>query len=250
MAKQRNNRAAWLRGPLLPCSQEPEPLRRPYRIVLLGAPGVGKGTQAQLLAERLGACHLSTGEIFRTAKSLAKCQCSPAMNEALRAMQEGALVADDTVLHLIRERRGCLCCGGGFILDGFPRTVAQARALNELLKEQEVQLDAVVDYRLPGQQLIRRLSGRRTCAGCKAVFHITERPPKHDGICDHCGSALRQREDDRPEAIHTRLDTYAAQTAPLTAFYDSAGLLLPIDASGSPEAVLQQTIIALWTAVE
>ena len=245
-----NNRAAWLRGPVVSCSSAPAPKRHPFHIVLLGPPGVGKGTQAQLLAQRIGACALSTGDIFRTACLLADCQRSPAMNEALRAMRAGKLVPDQSVLQLIRERKGCLNCGGGFILDGFPRTVAQARALDELLAEFDVRLDAVLDFRCSTEQLIARLSGRRVCPDCKAVFHITQRPPIKNGTCDNCGGALRQREDDFTEAIRVRLDAYTQQTAPLTDFYARRGLLTAVDASGSPQDVLARAIDVLWTEVE
>ena len=245
-----NNRASWLRGPVVSCLNVPQRRRHPFHIVLLGAPGVGKGTQAQLLAQRIGACALCTGDIFRTACLLADCQRSPAMNEALRAMRAGKLVPDQTVLQLVRERKSCLNCGGGFILDGFPRTTAQARALDELLAELEITLDAVLDFRCPNEELIVRLSGRRVCPDCKAVYHITQRPPQKLGTCDTCGGALQQRDDDLPDAIRVRLETYHDQTAPLTDYYARRGVLAPVDASGSPDQVLQQAIEALWMEVE
>ena len=250
MPTPKNNKASWLRGPIAPCSAAPQRRRHPFHIVLLGPPGVGKGTQAQLLAQRVGACALSTGDIFRTACLLADCQRSPAMNEALRAMRGGKLVPDQTVLALIRERKSCLNCGGGFILDGFPRTVAQSQSLDELLREFDIRLDAVIDFRCSAQELISRLSGRRVCPDCKAVFHITQRPPRTQGVCDSCGGALRQREDDLPDAIRVRLDAYTEQTTPLTHYYGQRGLLTPVDASGSPDEVLKQTIDALWTEIE
>ena len=126
---------------------------------------------------------------------------------------------DDTVLNLIRERGVCLTCRGGFILDGFPRTVAQAEALEIILQSKNVQLDAVIDYHLPLEAIVARLSGRRTCTQCKAVFHTKTRPPKVAGVCDHCGGELMQREDDRPESIRVRLDAYHELTAPVTDFY-------------------------------
>ncbi len=240
MCSSTNNRAAWLRGPQASCSHPPDHSSRPYRLVLLGPPGVGKGTQAEMLSQTLGSCHLSTGDIFRSAKSLAPCQRSPAMDNALGCMKRGELVPDEIVLQLVRERADCLHCAGGFLLDGFPRTVGQAQALGDLLLQFDLSLDAVIDYRLPTDEIISRLSGRRTCSRCEAVYHVTSRPPKKAGICDHCGSPLTQREDDRPESIRVRLDAYEKQTAPLTRFYDKLNLLVPIDATGSPDEILAQ----------
>ena len=137
--------------------------KRPWRLVLLGAPGVGKGTQAELLRDHLGACPLSTGDVFRAAKTLPESDRSPAMVAALEHMSKGELVPDATVLEMVRERKACLCCPGGFLLDGFPRTVAQAEALAGLLVEVGVKLDAVVNFRLPIDEIVSRLSGRRTC---------------------------------------------------------------------------------------
>jgi len=216
-----------------------------YRLVLLGAPGVGKGTQAELLCAQLGTCHLSTGDIFRAAKTLDPSERTPALTAALEYMRRGELVPDDTVLALVKERIGCLRCEGGFLLDGFPRTVAQARALEELLREQNLKLDAVLSYELPLEKIIARLTGRRTCARCKAVFHVQTRPPKREGICDHCGGELYQREDDRPESIRVRMEAYEKSTAPLADFYRTRGLLVPIEAEGSPEDICQRSLAAL-----
>jgi len=241
----KHDRTAWLKGPGALCEMPPTETQRPWRLVLLGAPGVGKGTQAELLCERLGTCHLSTGDIFRAAKCLADGDRSPAMEAALSYMQRGELVPDRTVLSLVQERLGCLTCSGGFLLDGFPRTVAQAEALGDLLDSQQLQLDGVLDYSLPLEEVVNRLSGRRTCSGCKAVFHVVTRPPEKDGVCDHCGAALYQRDDDRPESVRVRLDTYAKSTAPLTEFYGARNLLVAISASGTPETVLERTLAAL-----
>jgi adenylate kinase len=241
----KSDRAAWLKGPAAQCSPPPGQADRPWRLVLLGAPGVGKGTQAELLAQRLGACHLSTGDVFRAAKSLPEEQRSRAMNEALDYMRTGRLVPDSTVLAMVRERKSCLRCAGGFLLDGFPRTVAQAEALNTLLQEERVKLDAVLNYELPIDEIVARLSGRRTCGKCKAVFHVTTRSPKKEGVCDHCGSALIQREDDRPESVRVRMETYAKSTAPLTDYYHGTGLLVSVSADGTPEEIFQRTIESL-----
>jgi adenylate kinase len=241
------NRAAWLQGPTGHCEERPPEMVGPWRLVLLGAPGVGKGTQADLLHQRLGACHLSTGDVFRAAGSQAECDQSPAIRDALAHMRRGELVPDSTVWELVRERKGCLHCGGGFILDGFPRTLAQAESLQKLLKYEEISLTAVVNYELSTEEIVARLSGRRTCAKCKAVYHIASLPPKVDGQCDRCGGKLFQREDDRPESVKVRLDAYERSTKPLLDFYEKSELLRKVPATGSPEEIYQRTIPAINT---
>lgn len=238
----KNDRAAWLKGPAAHCLTLPESPVHPRHFVLLGAPGVGKGTQAELLAARLGGCHLSTGDIFRAAKSLAACERSPALNLALDAMSKGELVTDETVLAMVKERTVCLRCGGGFLLDGFPRTVAQAEALTRLLADEQVELDAVLSYELPIDTIVARLSGRRTCENCKAVYHVQSKPPKAEGVCDGCGGNLIQREDDRPESVKVRMAAYESSTAPLAEYYRKQNLLVTIPAEGSPEAIYQRTV--------
>ena len=239
------DRAAWLKGGSAACNVKPESQARPRRLVLLGAPGVGKGTQAELLARRLGACQLSTGDVLRAAKSLDPCDRTPALNAALDFMHQGRLVPDETVLNIVRERVSCLRCEGGFLLDGFPRTVAQAEALERLLKQEELRLDAVLSYDLPIEKVVSRLSGRRTCAGCKAVYHVETRPPKQADVCDHCGGNLVQREDDRPESVRVRMDAYEKSTAPLVEYYRRRNLLISVSAEGSPEEILRRTLTAL-----
>ena len=215
------------------------------RLVLLGAPGVGKGTQAELLCAKLGTCHLSTGDIFRAAKSLDAADRSPALTAALDYMRRGDLVPDETVIAMVAERVGCLRCEGGFLLDGFPRTVAQAESLEKLLQGEKLGLSGVLSYDLPLEKVVARLSGRRTCAGCKAVFHVETRPSKVQGVCDHCGGKLYQREDDRPESIRVRMEAYEKSTAPLADFYRKRNLLIPIVAEGTPEEIFARTIKAL-----
>jgi adenylate kinase len=240
-----HDRSAWLKGPGVCCLTPPRETDRPWRLILLGAPGVGKGTQAELLAERLGTCHLSTGDVFRAAKGLSADELSPAMKTALDYMRRGELVPDATVLSMVRERRGCLRCQGGFLLDGFPRTVAQAEALQALLAEERLILDAVLNYELPLDEVVLRLSGRRTCASCKAVFHVRTRPSRAEGVCDHCGGRLYQREDDRPESIRVRLEAYEKSTAPLTDYYQQRGLLVTVSANGSPDEIFERSVAAL-----
>ena len=237
------DRAAWIKGPAFQCNPPPAAkAERAWRLVLLGAPGVGKGTQAELLRDRLGACPLSTGDVFRAAKTIPEADRSPAMAAALEHMRKGELVPDATVLDMVRERKECLRCPGGFLLDGFPRTVAQAEALAALLVEVGVKLDAVVNFCLPIDEIVARLSGRRTCAACKSVFHVTGRPPKVEGVCDHCGGQLVQREDDRPESVRVRMEAYDRSTAPLTDYFQKRGLLVQVDAHGSPEEIFQRTL--------
>ena len=240
-ATQDIDRPAWLLGPWAKCSTIPEASNNTWRLVLLGAPGVGKGTQAELLKQRLGACHLSTGDVFRAAKQQGGNK-SPAMKAALEYMRRGELVPDATVWDMVHERKSCLLHCHGFILDGFPRTMGQAESLKELMETEKLKISAVVDYELPVDEIVRRLSGRRTCEQCKSVFHITERPPKVMDVCDQCGGQLYQREDDRPEAITVRLQTYERSTAPLIQFYNELGLLMPISARGTPEEIFARTV--------
>ncbi len=238
----KNDRIAWLQGPAVKCEAVPEERKHPWRLVLLGAPGVGKGTQAELLAERLGACHLSTGDVFRAAAKCNDCDQSPAMKAALEYMRRGDLVPDTTVWEMVRERGDCILHCGGFILDGFPRTLGQAESLKQLMEQEKLSLSAVLNYELPVHEIVQRLSGRRTCEQCKSVFHVTERPPKVESVCDRCSGRLYQREDDRPESITVRLDVYERSTAPLIEFYKDLGLLVSIVAKGSPDEIAAQTM--------
>ena len=248
MNTEKNDCARWLQGPSAQCTVLPVECKSPWRLVLLGAPGVGKGTQAELLSHRLGACHLSTGDVFRAAGSRCDCDQTPAIKTAMEYMRRGSLVPDATVWEMVRERSSCLCCGGGFILDGFPRTVGQAEALKEHMERERLSLSAVVNYDLPLDEIVNRLSGRRTCKSCRAVFHLSSHPPVEPGVCDHCRAPLYQREDDRPESITVRLDAYHRSTAPLIEFYQDMGLLVTIPAEGSPDEIFERTIVTLRRA--
>jgi adenylate kinase len=233
---------AWITGsecPWDPSAVEPD---RAWRLVMLGAPGVGKGTLAELLHKRLGAAQLSTGDVFRAIESMPIEEQSPAIKTALEYMVRGQLAPDQTVIDLVRERRECLRWPAGFLLDGFPRTVSQAEALSEMLAEMDIQLDSVIDLFMPIDEIVTRLEGRRTCANCKTVYHVTSRPSKVPGVCDKCGGRLIQRDDDRPEAIRVRMEAYERSTAPLMDYYHKKDLLITIDAHGKPEEILQRTM--------
>ena len=242
-------RTAWFKGSDAPCEPLPESQGAPRHLVLLGPPGVGKGTQAEQLCRALGTCHLSTGDVFRAAQGLPECQRSPALATALEAMRRGELVSDGTVVDLVRERACCLSCRGGFLLDGFPRTVAQAEALDGMLSGLGIALDGVISYELPLDEIIVRLSGRRVCGACKAVYHVAARPPKAEGICDNCGGDLAQREDDRPESIRVRMDAYERSTRPLVDYYRETGRLLVVSAVGPPEEILERSLDLLGDRV-
>lgn len=167
------------------------------------------------------------------------------MRQAREYMRRGELVPDSIVWEMVRERQDCLRCQGGFILDGFPRTISQAQSLQGLAEQEGIALTAVINYELPAMEIVARLGGRRTCEKCKAVYHVTERPPATAGICDRCQGRLFQREDDRPESIRVRLQAYDRSTAPLIEFYDRLGLLVRVAAAGSPESICKRTLVAL-----
>ena len=238
------DRTAWLQGGDAVCLQPPPEVHRTWRLILLGPPGAGKGTQAERLSRVLGACPLSTGDVFRAARGHVL-QPGSALAEAQRHMERGQLVPDETVLGIIRERNRCLHCKGGFMLDGFPRTLAQARALDGFLATEKLKLDVVVSYEVPEEALVARLSGRRVCPRCKAVFHVEKHPSRISGICDHCGGELIQRADDHVEPIKVRLAAYLAETKPLADYYRRQGLLVAVSADGEPGEVLARTLDAL-----
>lgn len=215
------------------------------RLVLLGAPGAGKGTQASLLEQRLDLCALSTGDLLRGLQEASGSRLSEAEREALDHMRRGELVPDGTVVALVAEQVDCLHHPRGFLLDGFPRTLAQARALDELLRVGGLGLDAVLSYELPLEAIVARLGGRRTCFACRAIYHVETRPPRRSGVCDRCGGALGQRDDDRPEAVRTRMQTYERETAPLATYYQEQGLLCPVPAHGTPEEIFERSLVRL-----
>ena len=238
-----SNREGWFRGSSVACEPAPFPRKRTYRLVLLGPPGVGKGTQAELLCDRLGTCHLATGDLFRASSCVA--EPSPAMAAALAAMRRGELVSDELVMSMVRERPGCLRCHGGFLLDGIPRTLAQAETLEIILGELGVALDAVLSYELPLEEIVDRIGGRRICVNCDAVYHTTTRPPAKEATCDLCGGALTQRKDDHPDVVRVRMQTYAEVTPPLTEFYAERKKLISISAQGQPDEIFERSLQCL-----
>jgi len=204
------------------------------KLVFLGPPGVGKGTQAQMISEELGAKHLSTGDMLREA-------VAGGTSVGLKAkvfMDKGELVPDEVIIALVRDRITKPDCEKGFILDGFPRTTPQAEALDVMLNECNMLLDGVVSFTVSDKELIRRLGGRRTCPSCGATFHIESKQPKEEGICTNCSGELITRDDDQPEAITRRLQVYEDKTSPLIAYYQNKGLLRSVDASASPDVVM------------
>jgi adenylate kinase len=203
------------------------------RVLLLGPPGAGKGTQARLLQDALGVPQISTGDMLREAQH----NGSALGQSARRYMEAGQLVPDEVVIGLVAERLGGADCASGFILDGFPRTVPQARALGELLDGRGNGLDAVVTVDVPESELIRRLSGRLVCRDCGAMFHRELNPPAVADRCDRCGGGLYQREDDHPDRIAVRLALHAREMAPLEQFYRQAGLLRPVAGTGTRDDV-------------
>jgi adenylate kinase len=211
------------------------------RLVLLGPPGAGKGTQAEFVASHLSVPKISTGDIFR-----ANVQASTALGvEARRYMDSGQLVPDEVTINMVRDRLAEPDAADGFLLDGFPRTVPQASALDKLLVDLGVGLDVVLELVVDDDEVIRRLSGRRTCRGCGKIWHIIFDPPIHDGICDRCGNELYQRDDDKADTVAERLRVYARDTSPLVTFYGAQCKLVGIDATGPVEDVTGRAIDAL-----
>lgn len=204
-------------------------------LVFLGAPGVGKGTQADKVAAQYGVLKISTGDLLREA---VRNQTKLGL-EAKGYMDQGKLVPDSVVIGLVRDKLGHPGCAGGFILDGFPRTVAQAEELEIVLNERGVRLDRVINFRVPREDVVKRLSGRRSCPKCQATYHMEFAPSKKVGLCDRCGEALIQRNDDQREAIETRLSVYDEQTTPLISFYEKKNMLSHLDGSGAVESVYQ-----------
>lgn len=199
------------------------------RLVLLGAPGAGKGTQAKKLIEKYGIPQISTGDLLRAAVAAG----TPLGKEAKSYMDKGELVPDSVVLGMVEERLKQDDCKKGYILDGFPRNVAQAEALDKMLNGLGMSLDAALSVDVPFDDLMKRLTGRRTCKSCGQMYNIYFNPPKKEGVCDKCGGELFQREDDKEETIKKRLEVYNSQTAPLIEYYGKKGILKSVNGTGS-----------------
>ena len=214
------------------------------RVAFLGPPGAGKGTQARDLAQEWRVPHLATGDMLREAVAAG----TPLGREAKGYMDQGALVPDDVIIRMMGERLGKADAGRGFILDGFPRTIAQAEALAKLLKDLGQTLDTVIYFDVSEPELLRRLTGRRVCRACGHSYHMTSNPPKRAGVCDECGGELYQRDDDAETTVRKRLDVYQRQTAPLLDYYRQRSLLATVSGEG-PLATIRDSIRAASGAV-
>jgi adenylate kinase len=211
------------------------------RVVLVGPPGAGKGTQAQFIASHLSIPKISTGDIFRANVS----RGTPLGKLAKEYMDRGDLVPDEVTIAMVRDRLSEDDAQAGFLLDGFPRNVPQAEVLKKMLADWGQALDAVLELKVDDEEVIRRLSGRRTCRSCGKVWHLVFDPPSTEGACDACGGELFQRDDDREETIRRRLEVYQEQTAPLISFYTDEQILVSVDATGPVEEVTQRAMAAL-----
>ena len=205
------------------------------KIIMLGAPGAGKGTQAKMIAEKCGIPHISTGDIFR-----ANIKNGTELGaKAKEYMDKGLLVPDELVCDLVVDRIQQADCEKGYILDGFPRTILQAEALENALNAIEQKLDYAIDIDVPDENIINRMSGRRACVGCGATYHVLFNPTKVEGKCDVCGESLILRDDDKPETVKKRLDVYHTQTQPLIDFYSARKVLVEVDGTQSMDKVFE-----------
>ncbi|MER7697377.1 MULTISPECIES: adenylate kinase [unclassified Streptomyces] len=212
------------------------------RIVLVGPPGAGKGTQAAYLAQNLSIPHISTGDLFRANMS----QGTDLGKQARAYIDAGQLVPDEVTIGMAKDRMAQSDAVGGFLLDGFPRNVGQAEALDVMLKDEGVKLDAVLDLEVPEEEVVKRIAGRRVCRLDSAhVFHVTYSPPKAEGVCDVCGGELYQRHDDSEDTVRTRLEVYHTQTEPIIDYYRAQGLVVTISALGEVADVTARAMEAL-----
>lgn len=211
------------------------------RAVLLGPPGAGKGTQAVRLVEKYEIPHISTGDIFR--KNIK--EGTELGKKAQEYMNAGALVPDELVVDLVKDRLQQDDCKNGFLLDGFPRTIFQAEKLDEFLSESNQKMDIVINLKVEKEALVKRLTGRRVCKDCGASYHIVNIPPKKEGVCDICGGELIQRKDDNIETVENRINVYEEQTAPLIGYYKEAGSLVDFDGEASLDEVFDAIVQAI-----
>lgn len=208
------------------------------KIIMLGAPGAGKGTQAKMIAQKCNIPHISTGDIFRANIKAG----TPLGAKAKSYMDQGALVPDELVCDLVVDRIQQADCEQGYILDGFPRTIPQAEALTEALNTIEQNMEFAIDIEIPDENIINRMSGRRACVGCGATYHIKYNPPKVEDTCDVCGEALVLRDDDKAETVKKRLEVYHEQTQPLIEYYTNAGILKMVDGTKNMDEVFSDIL--------
>ena len=208
------------------------------KIIMLGAPGAGKGTQAKMIAEKYGIPHVSTGDIFR-----ANIKNGTELGmEAKKYMDQGQLVPDELTVKILLDRVAQDDCKNGYVLDGFPRTIPQAEVLDKALTELGDAIDFAIDVNVPDENIVKRMSGRRACLSCGTTYHIEHIPPKKEGICDKCGQELVLRDDDKPETVLNRLKVYHDQTQPLIEYYKKAGVLAEVDGTLDMEEVFQAIV--------
>lgn len=203
------------------------------KIIMLGAPGAGKGTQAKKIADKYQIPHISTGDIFRANIK----EGTELGLKAKQFMDQGLLVPDEVTIGMLLDRIHQADCENGYVLDGFPRTIPQAESLTKALGEMGEQIDYAIDVDVPDENIVNRMSGRRACLKCGATYHVTFAPPKKEGICDVCGAELVLRDDDKPETVQKRLSVYHEQTQPLIEYYKKAGVLHSVDGTQEMEAV-------------
>ncbi len=211
------------------------------KIIMLGAPGAGKGTQAKMISEKYGIPHVSTGDIFR-----ANIKNGTELGmEAKKYMDQGLLVPDELTVKILLDRVAQADCADGYVLDGFPRTIPQAEVLDKALAELGSSIDYAINVDVPDENIVRRMSGRRACLSCGATYHIEHVPPKQEGICDKCGKELVLRDDDKPETVQNRLKVYHDQTQPLIDFYTKKGVLRAVDGTADMKDVFEAIVSIL-----
>ena len=211
------------------------------KIVMLGAPGAGKGTQAKMIAAKYNIPHISTGDIFR-----ANIKNGTELGKKAKSyMDQGLLVPDELTLELIMDRFTADDCANGYVLDGFPRTIAQAEALTASLAAKGEKMDYAIDVDVPDERIVTRMGGRRACVACGGTFHIKYNPPKTEGVCDLCGGNLTIRDDDMPETVQKRLNVYHTQTQPLIEYYTNEGILKTVDGTQDVDKVFEEILAIL-----
>lgn len=210
-------------------------------LILMGLPGAGKGTQAEMIKAKYNIPHISTGDMFRQAIK----EGTELGKKAKAYMDEGALVPDEVTNGIVEERLAKSDCDNGFLLDGFPRTIAQAEALEAITKKLNKQIDYVIQVDVPAEKLIERLTGRRVCPSCGATYHVINKPPKTEGVCDNCGTQLVQRDDDKEETVQKRLEVNIEQTQPLLDFYKEKGVLVTVDGDQPIDKVFEDIVAAI-----